>query len=78
MTELQTRVVDALRGLGGSATTRDIAEQLGEKPRSVSNALQWLRGSGVVHDGSTSRRVGSNAFLWTAGPRPIVWTLISP
>jgi hypothetical protein len=46
-------VFDALAPLGGSVTAKDVAIQLGCRPREAGNALAVLMGGGLVE-----RRVG--------------------
>ena len=51
---------DALRALGGSAGTQDVADEVGCKYRTANAKLHELEEEGVA----TSQKVG-NAYLWT-------------
>ena len=74
LTPRQTQTLDALEVLGGTATSRQIADQLGWTARSASAVLQWLRGTGLVKDNSTSTPLGGRVMLHSVPRGPTVWT----
>ena len=80
MTVLQTKVMTALQELGGSATVVEVARHLDIPNSSAANALQNLRGHGLVVDNSTSKRILDGqgrlvAIVRTDPKGPKIWTV---
>lgn len=85
---LREHVLSCLADAGGPVTSREIAEQLGEKPVNVNNALNHFYNNeeGVVHRVGTLRTEGQRgrpSVLWSATPlaegqEPFAVTLPNP
>lgn len=67
--ELQQRVLDAIRALGGRATINDVARHTGLAEVSVSPRFKPLRRRGLIRDSGERRRNPS-------GRRAIVWEVV--
>lgn len=76
--ERRTRILRYVRRYPGR-TAAEIAAALNTSARSVANYLCWMRGSGLVHDGSQADPTFNTAgellgIAHTPAPSPIRWT----
>lgn len=81
MSEIKTKIIEDLKQNPGNWTSAEIASRINCSTMSVASTLCWLRGDGLVDDGSSYvKHYDANGNLVgiasSSSKRPIRWSLI--